>query len=38
MKIAVTTPSGHVGSAVVNYLLDLGSSIRVKLLCRAPKN
>ncbi len=37
MKIAVTTPSGHVGSAVVNYLLDLGSSIRVKLLCRRPE-
>jgi uncharacterized protein YbjT (DUF2867 family) len=26
-----------VGSAVVSYLLDLGSSIRVKLLCRRPE-
>jgi uncharacterized protein YbjT (DUF2867 family) len=37
MKIAVTTPSGHVGSAVVSYLVDLGSSIHVKLLCRRPE-
>ncbi len=34
MKIAVTTPSGHVGSAVVDFLLDLGGDIQVKLLAR----
>jgi uncharacterized protein YbjT (DUF2867 family) len=34
MKIAVTTPSGHVGSAVVDYLLDYGGHIHVKLLAR----
>jgi uncharacterized protein YbjT (DUF2867 family) len=36
MKIAVTTPSGHVGSAVADALLDLGGDIRVKLLGRRP--
>jgi uncharacterized protein YbjT (DUF2867 family) len=38
MKIAITTPSGHVGSAVVDYLMDLGGDIQVKLLARRPKN
>ncbi|MGA2796540.1 MAG: NmrA family NAD(P)-binding protein [Thermoguttaceae bacterium] len=38
MKIAVTTPSGHVGSAVVDFLLDFGGDIRVKLLARRPKD
>ncbi len=37
MKIAVTTPSGHVGRAVVGYLLDLGPTIQLKLLCRRPE-
>ena len=38
MKIAVTTPSGHVGSAVVDFLLDLGGDIQVKLLARRRKD
>ena len=38
MKIAVTTPSGHVGSAVVDFLLDFGGDIQVKLLARRPKD
>jgi uncharacterized protein YbjT (DUF2867 family) len=38
MKIAVTTPSGHVGSSVVDFLLDFGGDIQVKLLARRPKN
>ena len=38
MKIAVTTPSGHVGSAVADVLLDFGGDIRVKLLARRPRN
>ena len=38
MKIAVTTPSGHVGSVVADVLLDFGGDIRVKLLARRPRN
>ena len=34
MKIAITTPTGHVGSAVVDFLLDLGGDVTVKLLGR----
>ena len=36
MKIAVTTPTGHVGSAVADFLLDFGGDITVKLLGRRP--
>ena len=36
MKIAVTTPTGHVGSAVVDFLLEFGGDIRVVLLGRRP--
>ena len=36
MKIAVTTPTGHVGSVVADFLLDFGGDIRVKLLGRRP--
>ena len=36
MNIAVATPSGHVGSAVADFLLDFGGDIRVKLLGRRP--
>jgi uncharacterized protein YbjT (DUF2867 family) len=36
MKIAVTTPTGHVGKAVVECLLNYGGDIRVKLLGRRP--
>jgi uncharacterized protein YbjT (DUF2867 family) len=38
MKIAVTTPTGHVGSAVADYLLDFGNDVKVKLLCRRSKD
>lgn len=34
MKIAVTTPSGHIGSLVADYLLDAGADLR--LLSRHP--
>jgi uncharacterized protein YbjT (DUF2867 family) len=34
MKIAVTTPTGHVGSAVADFLLDFGENIQVRLLGR----
>ena len=38
MKIAVTTPTGHVGSAVADFLLDRGGemNVKVKLLGRRP--
>ena len=36
MKIAVTTPTGHVGSAVADFLLYYGDEVNVKLLCRRP--
>ncbi len=36
MKIAITTPTGHVGSAVADFLLDFGGEVSVKLLCRRP--
>jgi uncharacterized protein YbjT (DUF2867 family) len=38
MKIAITTPSGHVGSAVADHLLDFGDEIQVRLLARRPQN
>ncbi len=37
MKIAITTPTGHVGSAVADFLLDLGGDVSVKLLGRRPE-
>lgn len=37
MKIAVTTPTGHVGSAVADLLLDRGDDVSVKLLGRRPE-
>lgn len=37
MKIAVTTPTGHVGSAVVDFLLEFGGDIRLVLLGRRPE-
>ncbi len=36
MKIAITTPTGHVGSAVADFLLDFGGDVSVKLLARRP--
>ena len=36
MKIAVTTPAGHVGNAVAECLLDCGGDVQVKLLGRRP--
>ncbi len=36
MKIAVTTPTGHVGSTVVDFLLEFGGGIRVTMLGRRP--
>jgi len=36
MKIAITTPTGHVGSAVADFLLDFGGDVSVKLLGRRP--
>ena len=38
MKIAITTPTGHIGSVVTNALLDFGGHISVKLLGRHPEN
>jgi len=37
MKIAITTPTGHVGSAVADFLLDFGDEVKVKLLGRRPE-
>ena len=37
MKIAITTPGGHVGSAVVDFLLEFGGDVRVVLLARRPE-
>jgi uncharacterized protein YbjT (DUF2867 family) len=34
MRIAVTTPSGHVGGTVADFLLDFGANIQVRLLGR----
>ncbi|MFZ1932607.1 MAG: NAD(P)H-binding protein [Thermoguttaceae bacterium] len=34
MRIAVTTPTGHVGSAVADFLLDFGGNVQVRLLAR----
>ena len=36
MKIAIATPTGHVGSAVVDFLLEFGGDIQVILLGRRP--
>lgn len=37
MKIAITTPTGHVGSAVADFLLDFGDDFDVILLARRPE-
>ena len=37
MNIAVTTPTGHVGSAVADFLLDFGGDVHVTLLGRRPE-
>ena len=37
MNIAITAPAGHVGSAVVDFLLDFGDEIEVRLLGRRPE-
>jgi uncharacterized protein YbjT (DUF2867 family) len=37
MKIAITTPTGHVGSAVADFLLRVGGDVQVKLLGRRPE-
>lgn len=37
MRIAVTTPTGHVGSAVADMLLDASGNIHVELLGRRPE-
>ena len=37
MKIAVTTPTGHVGSAVTDFLLEFGGDVTVKVLGRRPE-
>jgi uncharacterized protein YbjT (DUF2867 family) len=37
MKIAVVTPSGHVGQTVADTLLGSGKDIEVSLLCRRPE-
>lgn len=36
MRVAVTTPTGQVGSAVADFLLDFGGKIQVRLLGRRP--
>jgi uncharacterized protein YbjT (DUF2867 family) len=38
MKIAIATPTGHIGNAATDFLMDYGSDIHVKLLARRPKN
>jgi uncharacterized protein YbjT (DUF2867 family) len=38
MRIAVTTPTGHVGRVAADYLLEFGGDIRVLLLGRRPAN
>lgn len=37
MKIAITTPTGHIGKAVADILLDYGNEFQVKLLGRRPE-
>ncbi|MGA2259671.1 MAG: NAD(P)H-binding protein, partial [Thermoguttaceae bacterium] len=37
MKIAITTPTGHVGSAVADFLLEFGDDFSVTLLGRRPE-
>jgi uncharacterized protein YbjT (DUF2867 family) len=37
MKIAITTPTGHVGGSVADFLLDVGADVNVKLLGRRPE-
>ena len=36
MKIVVTTPTGHVGGAVADFLCDFGGDVKGKLLGRRP--
>ena len=36
MKIAITTPTGHIGSGLVQHLLDKGGH-ELTLLCRDPE-
>ena len=36
MKIAITTPTGHVGSTITDFLLEFGGDIEVLLLGRRP--
>ncbi len=36
MKIAITTPAGHVGGATADFLLDFSGDGSVKPLCRRP--
>ena len=36
MKIAITTPTGHVGSAAADFLLELGGDVNVSVLGRRP--
>ncbi len=38
MKIAITTPTGHVGSAVADFLLDKADEVSVRLLGRRPNH
>jgi uncharacterized protein YbjT (DUF2867 family) len=37
MKIAITTPTGHVGSNVADAILEFGGDVSVKLLARRPE-
>ncbi len=37
MRIAITTPSGHVGSATADFLCSVGGDVKVKLLGRRPE-
>jgi len=37
MIVAITTPTGHVGSAVADFLLEFGNDVIVRLLGRRPE-
>lgn len=37
MRIAMTTPTGHVGSAAVDFLMEFGGDIQLVLLARRPE-
>ena len=37
MRIAITTPTGHVGSAAAEFLCSIGGDVTVKLLGRRPE-